>query len=72
MLHNRLAQAEGKFVMMTTTMERVHSVIEPLVQRTTEAQKLLRISIKLSKLLNSSHEEVVKRKENIKKNDNIL
>ena len=59
MLRSQLGQAEGQFVMMATAMERVHSVIDPLLKRTTEAQKLGKVSTKLGRLLDTFHKEAI-------------
>ena len=67
MLRGQLAQAKGKFIMMVTAIKRVYSVINSLIKRTIEAQKLFKILIKLGKLLDTSQKEVTEKRDDIEK-----
>ena len=53
---DRLEQAEGKLVVMTDTMSKVHGVIEALIARTSEAARLFKVAAKLQLFLDDSQE----------------
>ena len=61
-LRDRLDQAEGKFVLLATTASKIHEVIQPLVERTTQAADLFLVVSKVQPFLDATEQKVKDRK----------